>query len=417
MPPAGLRLNPSAKARARKRFLSAAYSAEPVAPSGKMAGGDELEAVILIVMRTPETRLRFDWPRLMVVLFFLLGACAKLQGLSAPQPASQTQQVSHLMSQAQDLAAQGRLAEVEPLLDEAAKLVPKDVQVLTFLAKVKHRVGKGPEALALFYRVVQITPRAPEAHLNVAIALSDAGQFEAALKEVSIALKLAPNLPAAHVNRARILADLHRQNEAKAEFKVACRLASKDPSCFFHWALLEREMGDSAKETELLQQAVKLQPGDYDAAFFLARSLQEQSRDAEAVEALHHALAINPDSQEALYMLSRELRKTDPEKSKELFQEFKEKQHQQLVLDQSKSLGNEAYVAANKQDWPEAIRLLRKAIETCGDCEAAAGLHKDLGLVLCRNGSVEEGRNELEIALKLNPDDPDVVKSLAVLDH
>jgi tetratricopeptide (TPR) repeat protein len=116
-------------------------------------------------------------------------------------------------------------------------------------------------------------------------------------------------------------------------------------------------------------------------------------------------------------MLSRELRKTDPEKSEELFQEFKAKQHQQLVLDESKSLGNEAYVAANKHDWPEAIGLLHKAIEICGDCEAAAGLHKNLGLALCRNGSIDEGRNELKIALKLNPDDPDVVKSLAALDQ
>src|ERR1017187_5434185 len=366
-------------------------------------------------MQTSHARLRFDWPSLIVALFLLFGAAAKPQVPATPHPASQGQRVSNLMSQARDLAAQGRLAEAEPLLAEAARLVPKDVQVLTFLAKIKHRIGKGPEALDLFYRIVEITPGTPDAHVNLAIALSDASQFEGALKEVSIALKLAPNLPSAHVNRARILTDLHRQNEAKDEFKIACRLASNDPSCFFNWALREREMGDSAKETELLQQAVKLQPGDYDAAFFLARSLQEQSRDAQAVEALQHALAINPDSEEALYMLSRELRKTDPEMSKELFQKFKSKQHQQAVLDESKSLGNEAYVAANKQDWPEAIRLLRKAIETCGDCQVAAGLHKDLGLVLCRAGSIDEGRNELKIALKLNPDDPDVVKSLAIL--
>jgi tetratricopeptide (TPR) repeat protein len=398
-----------------KRLFLALCGAELSGPSIEMAGGDELEAVIFVVMQMPQTRLRFAWPHLIVVLCLLFGAYAKPQGPAAPKPTSQAQRVSNLMSQAQELAAQGRLAEAEPLLVEAARLAPKDAQVLTLLAKIQHRIGKGPEALALFYRIVQITPGAPDAHVNLAIALSDASRFAEALKEVSIALKLSPNLPLAHVNRARILADLHRQNDAKDEFKIACRLASNDPSCFFNWALLERDMGDSGKETELLQQAVKLQPGNYDAAFFLARSLQEQSRDAEAVEALHHALAIKPDSQEALYMLSRELKKTDPEKSKELFQEFKAKQHQQLALDESKSLGNEAYVAANKQDWPEAIRLLRKGIETCGDCEAAAGLHKDLGLVLCRNGSIDEGRNELKIALKLNPDDPDVVKSLAIL--
>jgi Flp pilus assembly protein TadD len=101
--------------------------------------------------------------------------------------------------------------------------------------------------------------------------------------------------------------------------------------------------------------------------------------------------------------------------SKELFEKFKLKQHQQQVLDESKSLGNEAYVAAKKLDWPGAIQLFRKAIETCGDCGVAAGLHKDLGLVLCRNGNIGEGRSELKIALKLNPNDPDIVKSLAIL--
>src|ERR1035441_1451274 len=145
-------------------------------------------------MQTSHARLRFDWPSLIVALFLLFGAYAKPQGPAAPQPASQVQRVSNLMSQAQDLAAQGRLAEAEPLLVEAAKLVPKDAQVLTFLAKIKHRIGKGPEALALFYRIVQITPGAPDAHVNLAIALSDASQFEEALKEVSIALKLAPKI-------------------------------------------------------------------------------------------------------------------------------------------------------------------------------------------------------------------------------
>ena len=80
-----------------------------------------------------------------------------------------------------------------------------------------------------------------------------------------------------------------------------------------------------------------------------------------------------------------------------------------------KSLGNEAYVAANKQDWPEAIRILKKALESCQDCELAAALHKNLGLALCSNGNLDEGKQELQEALKLNPNDPDIVKALSVV--
>jgi tetratricopeptide (TPR) repeat protein len=109
------------------------------------------------------------------------------------------------------------------------------------------------------------------------------------------------------------------------------------------------------------------------------------------------------------------LRKTDPEESQRLLQDYHAVQQKQSTLDQSKSLGNEAYAAAGKQDWPEAIRLLRKAIELCDSCEAAAGLHKNLGLALCKNGDIQAGRAELEISLHLNPVDPDVVKALEII--
>ena len=79
-----------------------------------------------------------------------------------------------------------------------------------------------------------------------------------------------------------------------------------------------------------------------------------------------------------------------------------------------KALGNEAYLAANKQDWPEAIRLLKKALASCQDCELAAGLHKNLGLALCNNGNLDECKQELQEALKLNPNDSDVVKALNI---
>ena len=87
------------------------------------------------------------------------------------------------------------------------------------------------------------------------------------------------------------------------------------------------------------------------------------------------------------------------------------------ALERSKTLGNQAYGASTQQDWVKSEGLYREALETCGDCEIQAALHKNLGLVLCRAGNLQEGGSELRKALELNPNDPDVVKALSVLEQ
>ena len=254
-----------------------------------------------------------------------------------------------------------------------------------------------------------------DAHVNLAIALADAGNLEEALKETSTAVSLSPKLASAHVNRARVLADLHRPEEAEKEFAAAYQLAPDNPDNLFYWALLEKDRGNVEKQTSLFQQLVHLQPDNQKVLLLLAQSLQRERKDAETIAVLRHILQLNPDSENALYMLSMELRRTNPEESKKLQQDFAAQKHKEADLAQVKSLGNEAYVAANKQDWPEAIRILRKALESCKDCEVAAALHKNLGLALCSNGNLDEGKQELQEALKLNPNDADIVKALSVV--
>jgi tetratricopeptide (TPR) repeat protein len=320
-----------------------------------------------------------------------------------------------LLEQGKSLAAEGRIAEAERPLLEAAQLVPDDFETLTILAEVQGRIGRSAEAIERFRKIVSLYPRVADSHLNLGIALADVGQLEEALKETSKAIALAPRMTSAHVNRARVLDDLRRVPEAESEFAIAYKLDPKNPDCLYYSALVERESGNLNKEAELLQKLVVVQPDNYKAAYALGRSLQEQSRDEEAIKALRQALAIKPDYQEALYLLSRELRKSTPEESRQLDEQFQAVRQRQSTLDSSESLGNEAFAAAGRKDWPEAIRLLRKALDICGQCEASAGLHKNLGLALCRNGNVSEGRTELETSLKLNPNDPDVVKALNVI--
>src|SRR6202789_2658602 len=187
----------------------------------------------------------------LVLLSLLLGACLMPAAAGQSRPTnrrSASSPVDQLMKEGQDLAAQGRFAEAEVPLKQAAELAPENYAVLTLLGKVEGRVGKHADAVALFRRVVSGQPKSADAHVNLAIALADAGNLEEALKETSTAILLSPKMASAHLNRARVLADLHRPDEAEKEFSIANQLAPNSPDCLYYWGLLEKDGSNLAKE-------------------------------------------------------------------------------------------------------------------------------------------------------------------------
>lgn len=322
---------------------------------------------------------------------------------------------SELLEQGRNLLEAGKLAEAELVLDRAEKLAPSDSVILTLDAKVKGRLGESSSAVALLNRVVRLTPKSAQAHVDLAIALADSGDLGSALAETATAITIAPGLGIAHLNRARILDDMKQHREAGDEFAIAARLAPGNPDCYFYWSFAERAQGNFTKESELLQKAVKLDPGNVKAHIMLANSLLDQNRTAEAVAELRIALAIDRNSAKATYKLSRALLTSDPEESKRLLDQFARLKAQDPVLDQAKALANEAFQAFTLEDWRESVRLYSEAIETCGDCEIESALHRNLGLTLCRDGQIERGAAELRKSLALNPDDRDAAKALETI--
>jgi tetratricopeptide (TPR) repeat protein len=331
--------------------------------------------------------------------------------VQAQQPGRPQQQ----LAQAQALLQQNRLAEAEVALANAQTLAPGNPEILTLLARVKTRLGESSAAIALFEQVAALRPNSAAAHLDLAIAFSDAGNLNRALDEATLASHLAPTNALAHLNRARILADLKRGDEANAEFAIAVGRDPANPDTFYYWALLERERNHLAHEAELLQRTVKLQPDNSKAWFLLGRSLKEQGRSAEAIPALRRAIELNPHAESAYYMLARILQPANPAESTRLMAQFQAVREQDAALEAAKRLGDQGYQASSDHQWPEAVRIYHQALATCGDCAIAAALHKNLGLALCHAGDIPAGRAELEQSMKLDPNDPDTVRALAVL--
>lgn len=360
------------------------------------------------------------WPMLrvgMLVAFVSFATALLGQPVSAvsdPAPA-ETQSVAALLRKSASLAQEGRFAEAKIVLQQALANAPRDFRALVALGKVDARLGEMVQGTKLLRKATIIDPGSAEAHFDLALVLADAGQLPAALAEVSTAEKLMPRNERFHLNRGRMLAQLHRPAAAAHEYATAKILNPMDPNVYFYWALLERNQGNLGEESKLLVTLTRLAPQNSRDYYLLGQSLASQGKSEAAIAALREAVKLNPQEGNALYLLAMEMRKKNPQAARALLARFQHLQQLHASLSHIKTLGNMAVIASSHGDWPKAIALFREAVAQCGSCSIEAGLRKDLGLDLCRDGQIAAGKDQLEKSLRLNPNDMDTLRALRIL--
>jgi Tfp pilus assembly protein PilF len=213
-----------------------------------------------------------------------------------------------------------------------------------------------------------------------------------------------------------VLLDLQRHQEAKPDLEAATALDPRSTESWYLLGLIARQSGDTEAAIQRFSQAVALKPDYADALYMLGRELLRKGDSAAAAEQWRKAIEIQPDYGEALYNLARLLAKSNPKDAASFQARFDNLQRQKHVMDRAQTLGNFALASADAHDWPQAIAQLKEGIELCKDCSALPLLHKDLGLIYCRSGDLQNGRAELLAAQKVSPSDPDVAKALHILD-
>jgi predicted O-linked N-acetylglucosamine transferase (SPINDLY family) len=85
-------------------------------------------------------------------------------------------------------------------------------------------MGRLPEAIALYQRVIALAPTFFEAHANLGNALREAGQIEPAIVSYREALRLRPDLAECHLNLASGLVSIGLVDESLTESQIAIDL-------------------------------------------------------------------------------------------------------------------------------------------------------------------------------------------------
>jgi tetratricopeptide (TPR) repeat protein len=197
--------------------------------------------------------------------------------------------------------------------------------------------------------------------------------------------------------------------------KTACQLAPSYPSALYFLGLNESKLTHYDEAVAALEKLIALQPRNADALFLLGQSFQKLNKTEEAIEAWKKAGEIDPSGTEVLYNLSRALLKTNPAKAKEYRDRLVALQQQKQLLTEADTLGNFALASAKRGDYSQAVSQFHEALDQCGDCPSKADLHKDLGLIECKSGDIDNGEKDLQIAKSLKPHDVDIQKALDII--
>ena len=247
-------------------------------------------------------------------------------------------------------------------------------------------------SIALFKHAISVTDNNATAHNNLATALDDEGESEAAIEHYLKALEIKPNYAKARFNLGNSLVHLGRFDEAVEQWTEVLRIKPKFVDALINIGCVLTRQGKFEEAIEHYQRALAFKPGDATAESNLAKTRQRQR---EMKEVLNY------------YGRGNELAK------QQKFSEAIASYHQALQINPNfaPAHNNLANVYILLGEFDKAFYHNSKALKINPNF---ADAHHNLGVLLSQQGKVEQAVCEYRKALEI---DPNHSKSRDALQH
>ena len=278
-------------------------------------------------------------------------------------------------------------------------------------------------------KVLQLQPPFAEAHANLAHLLMESGAAASSLRQYEAAIRLRPALAAslrpailhAHLVEADRLAKLGRP-EAASEYHAAIKLDPNNASAHYGLGSLLLALNNAKDAVPELQSAARLDPSLSDAALTLGLALYRSGHGEEARQDWRR-LAESPDprvSEEAHGLLDRYLltllpgNKSAPRPLLNVSELEVQRCREQVrnYPHESFAHNNLALALFHAKQKEEALQEVQTALKLDPDSIEA---HTNLGMLLCDKDQGDAAADEYKRALALDSDNGAVHNNLGVV--
>lgn len=190
-------------------------------------------------------------------------------------------------------------------LRRAVALAPDFPNAHFNLAVALTRRGALAEAIDHYRYLLKLRPKFPDAHYLLAVDLYNTGQSEEAIKYYRQALQLKPADAKARNGLGNALADRGRLAEAVEQYREAIKINPAYAGAYFNLGIALADRGDLDEAARQYRTALQLEPDNANAHNNLADILARQGQRETAIDHFREALRLKPDFPEAQRGLSR----------------------------------------------------------------------------------------------------------------
>ena len=197
----------------------------------------------------------------------------------------------------------GDYSKALPLLTEAEKYAPENLDVLSELGTVELRMSLWEDAVVSYRRILKLSPADLLALYNLGRAFMGLSGFEKARQEFARYVEARPEDASGHCALGMTLAALERVPEARQQFERSLVLAPDQTESYFRLGLIDLDAKNLDQAAANFQQVLSRDPKHGGALSGLGRVAFEQKRYSEAIDLLQRAVASDDSLREAHYYL------------------------------------------------------------------------------------------------------------------
>jgi tetratricopeptide (TPR) repeat protein len=289
---------------------------------------------------------------------------------------------------------EGRPEEAVAHYWKALEVNPSHAEAYYNLGRTVGDAGRVEEAIAYYNKALQISPDFAQAHYNLGNTFLRLGRLDQAITHLRQALEIAPHFVDAHNNLGNALRDNGRVEEAIAHFNKALEIDPDSIAARNNLGNALLRLGRTDEALAQLQKALAREPGNAETRINLAGVLLQMGRFDEAIDHLQKAVQIAPGKAEAHYNLGGALLRAG--RLDEAITQF----NQVLEIDpnDAPSQNNLANALAAVGRVEEAVAHYNTALQINPDYASA---HYNLGNALARLGRIDEANTHWQRAREL----------------